>query len=371
MGEYKITILSEENWRTKLPDNFHLAVGLELEVRGDYDESNKQIKATTIKLGSDNENVEGTGLVENKDALSQSDHSWSGTLLADGEVLTITPATAISPTKTEKKREAAMQSAASTPVTLEEVGPDTFVHYAGARQLDFSIAAKQLEIQQNVLDKEEAAWGRQLDPQVKDTPGAKDAMLTLWDHDFYLVRCPEADAYFSKLAAALLPPRQKELPDDSPLRIHFRFYLVDSNHLTARFFPNGVVLVGPRLLDETDNEAQLAFLLGRGMAATVEKQEWRNFVSAGGQSLAARLAGIGADPLTFAASGLVGDVAVPGLRTGFYRELQDQADRLALQYMANAGCDPREALAVVQATDKRHATEELGFARRRPHALLG
>jgi hypothetical protein len=97
------------------------------------------------------------------------------------------------------------------------------------------------------------------------------------------------------------------------------------------------------MLEDLDNEAELAFVLSHDMARAAEKQAWRvsHYRRAERLSLAA-VAGAAA-PFTFGQSGLGMWIVEKGRISSLQRELDAQADRVGLEYMLAAGYDPHEA----------------------------
>ena len=72
----------------------------------------------------------------------------------------------------------------------------------------------------------------------------------------------EAQEYISELGWKLVPQFQKDLPDDDPTKIPFKFYIVKELSLGAVALPTGIVVVYSDLFATLDNEAQLASVVG-------------------------------------------------------------------------------------------------------------
>lgn len=127
---------------------------------------------------------------------------------------------------------------------------------------------------------------------------------------------PNADiqTYIANLGTSLVPPYQRDLPDDDPAKIQFRFYVVRQDQPGAVSLPTGVVLMYTRTFEVLKNEAQMASMLAHEIAHLTQKHLWR-------------LDGMAPGPI----------------REGYSRSYENQADRLGLEYAANAGYDPREA----------------------------
>jgi len=368
MDEYKInddTSLAEKSGKSRVGPGkpLSLRIGLELEVKGDYNRAMGEVKAQEIKILSDDENVAGTGLVENKASLKKDDRGWSGTLIADGEIFTVTPDTVITVkrSKTERKQLRSVNEASdeSVPLSLEEIGLDTFAHYAGARQPDDSILAKRIEFEQDTVDADEAAARKaeaaRLDYSDSQTGAGK---LTIDETERDMFPCPEAQEYLTKVGMSLVPSYQRELPDSDPLKIQFRFFLIDTDTVVAGAYPNGIVVVSAHVFDVLDNEAQLAFMLSHEMARAVEKQAWRFYRYRRGERVTISLAGAAAGMFTYGAASLGTNVAERRVVADFSRQLETQADRAGLAYMFAAGYDPRQAPEVWRAIARSRADHD-------------
>lgn len=384
IDEYKIndeTSLAEKSGKSRVEPGKPVSprIGLELEVKGDYNRATCEVKAQEIKVVSDDENVVGTGLVENKASLKKDDRGWSGTLVADGEILTVTPDTVITVKrgKTERKQLRSVNGASdeNVPLSSEEIGRDTFAHYAGARQPDDSILAKRIEFEQDTVDADEArAWkelAAHLDYSDSQTGAGK---LTIDETERDMFPCPEAQEYLTKIGMSLVPPYQRELSDSDPLKIQFRFFLIDTDTMVAGAYPNGIVVVSAHVFDVLDNEAQLAFMLSHEMARAIEKQAWRAYRYRRGERVTISLAGAAASMFTYGAASLGTMIAERGAVYGaaslgttiaergvvndFSRQLETQADRAGLAYMFAAGYDPREAPEVWRAIARSRADRD-------------
>jgi predicted Zn-dependent protease len=92
-----------------------------------------------------------------------------------------------------------------------------------------------------------------------------------------------------------------------------------------------------------ENEAQLAFVLSHEITHSIEKHTWQEHeyhkkalmaVQIGG-IIGAAYGGRGVSDLT--------NMVVSGIRNGYARSLENQADRVGLQWMLASGYDIREA----------------------------
>lgn len=368
MDEYKINneILPAEKSggsRVEPGKPVSLRIGLELEVKGDYNRVTGEVRAQEIKVLSDDEDVVGTGLVENKASLKKDVRGWSGTLIADGEILTVTPDTAITVkrSKTERKQLGSVNgtSAENVPLSPEEIGPNTFAHYVGARQPDDSILAKRIEFERDTVAAEEAEAWKQLAAHVDYSDSQTGAgKLTVDETERDMFPCPEAQEYLTRIGMSLVPPYQQEPSGNDPLKIQFRFFLIDTDTVLVGAYPNGIVVVSAHVFDVLDNEAQLAFMLSHEMSRAVEKQAWRAYRSRRTERMTIRFAGAAAAVFTYGAASVGTMVVERGMVSDYSRQLETQADRGGLAYMSAAGYDPREAPAVWRAIARNRADHD-------------
>ena len=134
------------------------------------------------------------------------------------------------------------------------------------------------------------------------------------DIHYEIIANAEIQKYIADLGTSLVPPFQRDLPDDDPAKIPFKFYVVKRDQAGATAIATGVILVYTRTFEILKNEAQLASFLAHEIAHLTQKHLWR-----------------------------LDKMPPSSIKVGFARSYENQADRLALEYAANAGYDPREA----------------------------
>jgi Zn-dependent protease with chaperone function len=78
-------------------------------------------------------------------------------------------------------------------------------------------------------------------------------------------------AYVSSIGNKLVPFYQREIPFDVPEKLHFKFIVIDNPMINIAALPNGMVIVNSGILKLLDNESQLAALLGHEIAHCVYK----------------------------------------------------------------------------------------------------
>lgn len=334
------------------PSTFRAAdirVGTELEVKGEYDDASGQLTAQSIRVFlGDSQRLKRTALLE-LPVLTRNGLGWEGEVRADGERIRVLPATlvTIKPSKSEQKKLKGAASQESSPLTpLDALNLDTFVRYEGTRTTEGKINAAKIEFEHGELEPGEAKLWKRLEPDVKAPDYSNFIPGQLKMHNCVygfceqeIVPSKEAQEYVARIGESLIPAHQKELPPDDPLKIPFRFFLVKAKSFNAVAYPNGVVLVHSGVFDILQNEAQLAFVLAHEISHAVEKHAWEARHYHQKELMALRAGGAFlpfAGPL---ATGLAADA----IKNQYVRSLENQADRVGLEWMLAAGYDIREA----------------------------
>ena len=327
-----------------------IRVGTELEVKGEYDDATGRLTAKSIRVFlGDAERLKRTALLEQIPVLTRNGSGWEGEVRADGERIRVLPATlvTIKPNKSEQKKLKGAPSRESSPLmALDALNLDTFVRYEGTRTSEGKIDAAKIEFEHGELEPGEAKLWKRLDPDVKapDYSNFIPGQFKMHDcaYEFCeqeIVPIKEAQEYIARIGESLIPAHQKELPSDDPLKIPFRFFLVKAKSFNAVAYPNGVVLVHSGVFDILQNEAQLAFVLAHEISHAVEKHAWEARHYHQKELMALRAGGAFlpfAGPL---ATGLAADA----IKNQYVRSLENQADRVGLEWMLAAGYDIREA----------------------------
>jgi hypothetical protein len=352
IDDYKVTrdkavLLDLEKQADNSLDAFKPAdirIGTELEIKGDYDEGSGELKARSIKVFSyDTLTVKRTALLEKLPSLTNNDAGWTGLIYADGQRISVTPTTAVSlkPNLAERRKSAKDKSSEGPKLTPDSLNLDTFVSYEGVRQPDGSIQAQKVEFQHAEISSGEARMRRRFAPTVTEPDYAsfEPGELKMPWATFKIVPSHEAQDYISRLGNSLIPAHQKDLPDGDPLKIPFKFFLVDKKNFNAASYPNGVVIVHSGVFDVLENEAQLAFVLSHEISHAVEKHVWFLHQYHWNELLALRAGGAF---IPYGGS-FVADLLASGIRSQYSRSLENQADRVGLEWMLAAGYDIREA----------------------------
>ena len=138
-----------------------------------------------------------------------------------------------------------------------------------------------------------------------------------------------------------------------------RVYVVQNPHFNAMMAPNGAMQVWTGLILRTENEAQLAYVLGHELGHYLRRHTLQQFRDVRSKadfiaflSVAAALAGHGY-------VGPLANLVALGSMYKFSRDQEREADELGFELMVRAGYDPREASRILEALMKeREAAED-------------
>ncbi len=329
-------------------DSTEIRVGTDVSVKGELNESTSELKAKSIKLFLESSKpVRRSAILSKAPELRKTDKGWQGLLSASGQRISVTDTTllTIMPSRTLAKDSAPPKSAPQNkPVPLTSVDfldSNTFLMYEGTRQNDGTILATKIVFQNPEIECGEAKMLKKLTPKIKDPDYAKSKSgeLKVGSSKYKLIANKEAQDYISALGRKLIPEHQRQLPDADPLKIPFRFYLVERAFSMVYGHPNGVVVVNSEVFNTYQNEAQIAYLIAREINHVTGKHEWRvdHYHKL---SLTALDLGVG----TFGMPGLLASgFLVDGIKGGYAESFEEEADCASLQQMLLAGYDVREA----------------------------
>ncbi len=153
---------------------------------------------------------------------------------------------------------------------------------------------------------------------------------------------PELQKYVTKVGYKLVPRYQKDLPDNYPGKMVYRFAVIEDDSFNAFALPDGSIFVHTGLLKQIKSEGQLAAILGHEIAHVTHEHSRKRMENPattwGGLAMV-----LGGAVLGGQAGAQLGAVAANAFSNKYGRDAEDQADRVGLYYMAQAGYDPREA----------------------------
>jgi hypothetical protein len=148
----------------------------------------------------------------------------------------------------------------------------------------------------------------------------------------FLVRDEELNGYLRSVLCRLAPEHCGEI----------RIYLVRVPHVNASMAPNGAMQIWTGLLLRTENEAQLAAIMGHEMGHYLRRhglQRMRGLIDKTDSLLFVRLA---ASLTRIPAGEDLMQMATLGRIQAFSRDQEREADGYGMALMARAGYDPRE-----------------------------
>ena len=326
----------------------------------------------------------GGALLEEQPQVSRTGQGWAGTLWLDGYPMNIAPDTELLTAPDVKQmgigslfqwiepqfKATILRSKAPAPVfSASLLEPNTWATYRGARRADGQILLDQIGLWPNrpysfweeyptKFDPRKAAPTIQPPNYASHLPGS--AVFSPFNNipfDFsrrnrVLTILPDRNVqeYISQLAASLMPLYQKDMPETSPTKIHFCFYVVQSGGAdfddeVSNFdslpplvrpswddavlaLPNGMIFVPVSTLTGVESEAQLAAILSSAIASVLQEQgnvAWYESQHQGGGGSVA--------------SGMSYRAFWPG----FILWRDEQAIRIGIRQMYLAGYDIREA----------------------------
>jgi hypothetical protein len=152
------------------------------------------------------------------------------------------------------------------------------------------------------------------------------------------IRVQSLPAYVAAVGNRLVPQYLRDMPDNDPGKLNFRFYVVREDSFNAFSLPDGTIVVHTGLLRSLQNESQLAAILGHEIAHVTHEHSRREVERKIKLQNIAFIAGMvgGRD------AGLLAQLIGGLVALEYSRDLEDESDRVGLFYMANAGYDPRE-----------------------------
>ncbi|MES1926917.1 M48 family metalloprotease [Salinisphaera sp. T31B1] len=139
----------------------------------------------------------------------------------------------------------------------------------------------------------------------------------------------------------------------------FQFYVIDSGQINAFALPGGYIGVNAGLITETDNESELAGVMGHEMAHVTQRHIARQIEATSGMGWATAAAVIaaaivgGGDPDAISAAVSAGVSNLGQQQTNYTRAHEYEADRLGIRTMAEAGFNPDSMASFFEKMQKR------------------
>jgi Zn-dependent protease with chaperone function len=356
-----------------------LRVGVDLQISGTLDDATGELKAKSIKIDMDQFRVKPLTAIISvpPKGIAQNDAGWVGDFVADGQRIHVSPTTKVlfRLSRSDKDRQKAVQKSKGkeTPVTgdvdaevlhsLDQITAGMLLTYEGKRDpVSGSIQAEKVTFMRNDLEPGEAKLWKSLKVQALAAQGVKPGQLKIDKvGKFKLLPSEEVQQYVRTLGASLIPAYQRDLPQGDPRKIPFQWHVIDNKEANAIALANGTVVVNSGLFQVLENEAQLASILGHEMAHATQEHTWRQL-----QFHKTERAMLGVAAAFASAYGKynVSDalkLTEAAIQNGYSRNLENQADRVGLEYMVAAGYDPREAPRVWKQMTKEYGNQSTDF----------
>lgn len=352
-----------------------IRIGTEVEIKGDYDGTSHQLTAKSIKVfPSETRRVKRTALLEQHPQLEKHENSWAGTLRLDGQTLLVNEQTKVSivPNQSQAKaqKNAKKATRSGKPVAVEDVAltnlqdihANMYVTYEGTRDRGGNILASKLHFKDNEMTSGEARLWKSLTPKVSAFKNERPGELRIGRiGKFKTTPNKEVQEYIRKLGEKLIPAHQKNFAEGDPNKIPFQFYVIEQKHLNAFAVANGTVVVHSSMLTSVENEAQLAFILGHELAHATQEHTLRQLEFHKKKRMALQIAAIAASAYGAYNVRDIFNLVNAAIVNGYSRHLENQADRLGMEYMLAAGYDPREAPRAWKAMTLKHGDSPTNF----------
>ena len=243
--------------------------------------------------------------------------------------------------------------------SFEQMMIGSIVKVSGQRQEDGTLMADQGKAWENAETKDDS----KLKLTLQKTKKLTSVEVNFGDTKFNLLKNASLNDYVNRIGRSVVPAYQRELPKGHPVKIDFNFYIVEDSTFNACSYPDGSIFIHTALLTQMENEAQLATILSHEIAhvtykhARLQMQKERVISSLTSFSQFTTKAEMSNSDLGLLVSAFGG----PALSSKYSRDFEEQADRVGLTYMSQAGYDPREAAKIWKRLADRTELREANF----------
>ena len=337
-------LMSSDSTSVASPLRESLRVGVYVQVAGTAVNPFSTIKATTVLIRDDwNQSLSGTCVITR--VLSPAPMAL---FEADGYLIRIAPSTKL-----------AFLGGLNS---LAEVSANAWLHFSGKRDKDGILEAKRAQFMpakptkfravKNIEiatvktrpadSKDDAMTSEGMGTPAAQSDGAalqQDEQLKIGLGRWHTLPADQPlQQRVHRIGMALVPVYQRDMADDDPSKIHFRFFAVDNNKLHgADCLLDGAILVSTQTIERLTSDDQLAAIVADGVACNLQRQAARSVVAM------RKELGIAIAEMFFPPAGIVA-FASPSLAGGDRAAaLQEERLRIALALMRDAGYDPWQA----------------------------
>ena len=296
----------------------------------------EQLTASSVKVDND---VEKWKVVVNGYFESlEGDKAW-----IDGQSVKLLPGVTVRGTGDWKK---------NTFASFNDMQLGSYVEIDGIRQTDGITCATKAETKPNTFSDGDRKLFTAVQQNLVIPENLAGGKGKVWGREVKFSDNLELQTYVTKVGNRLIPRYQKDLPNDYPGKIVYRFFVIEDDSFNAFALPDGSIFIHTGLLKQLKNEAQLAAVLGHEIAHAGYEHSRKKIEDPTGKWLA--LAAVIAGAATKTKEGAtIGTMTALGILNSYERAAEDQADRVGLYYMMQAGYDPREAPKVWRELSKK------------------
>jgi hypothetical protein len=368
-----------------------IRVGTEIEVQGMLNDETDELTATkvTIDLDQFRKLKNTTVLTRDPEGFEKLESGWKGICWADGRRIRIEPATLVlfELNRTEKKEAAKPGEAKkaekdkdedkkddvadedeftkSEPLkSIHDVKAGMLATYEGVEQPDGTVLASRIVFMKNELEKNEGKFWESL--SIKEKPsnfieGNPGELSIKQIGKFRLLPNEEVQNYVKRIGESLIPAHQKALPDNDPQKIPFKFFVISDKTANAFATANGIIVINSGLLTLLESEGQLAAVMAHEISHATQEHTWRELNKDKGKKAALQIGSIAAAAFGLGGVSDILQLTLAAMVNGYNRRLENQADRVGLEYLVSAGYDPREAPRVWKMMAKKYGDAPTNF----------
>jgi hypothetical protein len=259
---------------------------------------------------------------------------------------------------------AAEEAVGAGPLTsLADIGPGVIMTYEGKEQADGTVLVSKVTFVKNEQEKGERDLWKKL--KIKEKPSnfleGKPGELKVGGAKYKVLPNQEVQDYATRIGQSLIPTYQRNLPEGDPNKIPFKFVVIMQKGFNAAAYPNGVIIIHDDVFKIVENEAQFAAILGHEIAHATQEHTYRQLQHNKKRRTALAIASLFAAGMGYYSISNVLDMVNAAMVNGYSRTMENQADRVGLQYMTDAGYDPRESPRVWKLVTKKHGDMPTNF----------
>lgn len=229
--------------------------------------------------------------------------------------------------------------------SFSEMQLGALVKLRGKREIDGYVLAESGTVTPIISDEVEIQLRRAIGIAMKVTSNE----ITIGTKRLQLVTDLKLQDYINQIGMSLVPKYMRDLPNNHPDKIDFKFFIVNDEEANAFAFPDGITVINTGLLKTIENEAQLGAVIGHEITHVLYGHHAAKYKQTGKWKNLAPVIGVGTMLVTGSAEAgavtlVMTELAVDMSKQSYSQKKENQADRVGLYYMANAGFDPREGM---------------------------